>query len=165
VKFLKRYLDLELPLGQSVFLWGPRNSGKSTFLRSRFPNSVYYELLQTDLFLAFLKEPFKLREEILQLPEEKLQNPIIIDEVQKVPLLLSEVHWLIENHKPCHFILCGSSARKLRAAGTHLLAGRAWRSHFYPLVYPEIDNFNLLKALTHGLLPLSYFGKQPRRFF
>jgi len=159
-----RYLSLEVPLGQSVFLLGPRNSGKSTYLRSLFRDSVYYDLLQTDLFLKFLKEPFRLREEILQLPLAALQKPIIIDEIQKVPLLLHEVHWLIENHKPCHFILCGSSARKLRASGTHLLAGRAWRMYFYPLVYPEIDDFDLLKALTHGLLPTSYVSKQPRRF-
>ena len=161
---IKRYLVLEIPLGQSVFLWGPRNSGKSTYLHAHFPESIYYDLLQTDTFLKFTKEPFRLREEILGLPARALQTPIIIDEIQKVPLLLSEVHWLIENHKPCHFILCGSSARKLRAAGTHLLAGRAWRIQFYPLVYPEIKEFDLLKALTHGLLPVAYFSKQPRRF-
>ena len=133
-------------------------------MHRRFPNSIYYDLLKTDLFLTFLKEPFRLREEILLIPPEMLKTPIIIDEVQKIPLLLNEVHWLIENHKPCHFILCGSSARKLRFAGTHLLAGRAWKVHFYPLVYPEIDNFNLLRALQHGLLPVSYFSNQPRRF-
>jgi predicted AAA+ superfamily ATPase len=164
VKEVKRYLKLKVPLGQSVFLWGVRNSGKSTYLHRHFPDSVYYDLLQTDVYLRLLKEPFRLREEVLQLSPEDLKKPIIIDEVQKVPLLLNEVHWLIENHKPCHFILCGSSARKLRAAGTHLLAGRAWKAHFYPLVYPEIGNFNLLKALSHGLLPVAYFSKQPRRF-
>lgn len=161
---VKRYLDLRIPRGQSVFLWGARNTGKSTYLRDRFGDSLFYDLLQTDLFLRFLKEPFRLREEILQLPLEILKNPIIIDEVQKVPLLLNEVHWLIENHKPCHFILCGSSARKLRSSGTHLLAGRAWKFHFYPLVFPEIDRFDLLKALKHGLLPTAYFSTQPRRF-
>ncbi|MCE5316353.1 MAG: AAA family ATPase [Parachlamydia sp.] len=159
-----RYLELEVPLGQSVFLWGPRNSGKSTYLHSRFPDSVYYDLLQTDLFLTFLKEPFRLREEILQLSPEALKKPIIIDEVQKVPLLLNEVHWLIENHKPCYFILCGSSARKLRKEGVHLLAGRAWRFHFYPLVFPEINNFDLLRALKTGLLPVAYFSNQLRRY-
>ena len=159
-----RYLKLEIPLGQSIFLWGARNSGKSTYLHRHFPDSTYYDLLQTDLYLKFLKEPFSLREEILQLPQEALSRPIIIDEVQKVPLLLNEVHWLIENHRPCHFILCGSSARKLRATSAHLLAGRAWRVHFYPFVYPEIDHFDLLRALTHGLLPVSYFSHQPRRF-
>lgn len=164
MKEVKRYLKLKVPLGQSVFLWGVRNSGKSTYLHRHFPDSVYYDLLQTDVYLRLLKEPFRLREEVLQLSPEDLKKPIIIDEVQKVPLLLNEVHWLIENHKPCHFILCGSSARKLRAAGTHLLAGRAWKAHFYPLVYPEIGNFNLLKALSHGLLPVAYFSKQPRRF-
>src|SRR5579872_4371886 len=135
----KRYLKLNIPLGQSVFIWGARNSGKSTYLHELYPDSVYYDLLQTDVFLMFLKEPYKLRQEVLQLSSDALKRPIIIDEVQKVPLLLNEVHWLIENHKPCYFILCGSSARKLRAAGTHLLAGRAWRFHFYPLVYPEIE--------------------------
>jgi predicted AAA+ superfamily ATPase len=164
MKEAKRYLKLNIPRGQSIFLWGARNAGKSTYLHRHFPDSVYYDLLQTDIYLRFLKEPFRLREEILQLPPEALKKPIVIDEIQKVPLLLNEVHWLIENHKPCHFILCGSSARKLRAAGTHLLAGRAWKTHFYPLVYPEIENFNLLRALTTGLLPTSYFSSQPRRF-
>lgn len=161
---VKRHLKLEIPLGQSVFLWGARNSGKSTYLHRHFPNSIYYDLLQTDVYLKFLKEPFRLREEILLLSPDDLKKPIIIDEIQKVPLLLSEVHWLIENHKPCYFILCGSSARKLKAAGTHLLAGRAWKTLFYPLVYPEIEGFDLMKALTNGLLPVSYFSKQPRRF-
>lgn len=164
MKEIERYLKLKVPRGQSVFLWGARNSGKSTYLHRHFPDSVYYDLLQTDVYLRFLKEPFRLREEVLQLSSEALKKPIVIDEIQKVPLLLNEVHWLIENHKPCYFILCGSSARKLKAAGTHLLAGRAWKVHFYPLVYPEIDNFNLLRALTHGFLPVSYFSNQPRRF-
>lgn len=164
MKEAKRYLKLNMPRGQSIFLWGARNTGKSTYLHRHFPDSVYYDLLQTDVYLRFLKEPFRLREEILQLSPEALKKPIVIDEIQKVPLLLNEVHWLIENHKPCHFILCGSSARKLKAAGTHLLAGRAWTTHFYPLVYPEIDNFNLLRTLTNGLLPTSYFSSQPRRF-
>lgn len=164
MKEAKRYLKLNMPRGQSIFLWGARNTGKSTYLHRHFPDSVYYDLLQTDVYLRFLKEPFRLREEILQLSPEALKKPIVIDEIQKVPLLLNEVHWLIENHKPCHFILCGSSARKLKAAGTHLLAGRAWKTHFYPLVYPEIDNFNLLRTLTNGLLPTSYFSSQPRRF-
>jgi predicted AAA+ superfamily ATPase len=164
VKEVKRYLELKVLPGQSVFLWGPRNSGKSTYLHRHFPDSVYYDLLQTDTYLRLLKEPFRFREEVLQLSPEALKEPIVIDEVQKVPLLLNEVHWLIENHKPCHFILCGSSARKLKATGVHLLAGRAWKFHFYPLVYPEIENFNLLRALTHGLLPVSYFSSQPRHF-
>ncbi len=161
---IKRYLKSEFLRGQSVFLWGPRNSGKSTYLRDNFPDSIYYDLLKTDTFLLFLKEPSRLREEILQLPVEVLKHPIIIDEIQKVPLLLSEVHWLIENHKPCHFILCGSSARKLKSTGVHLLAGRAFKHHFYPFVYPEIENFDLLTALTHGLLPTAYFSAQSRRF-
>ena len=86
---VERYLNLEVPVGQSIFLWGARNSGKSTYLHRHFPDSVYYDLLQTDIYLRFLKEPFRLREEILQLSPETLKNPIIIDEVQKVPLLLN----------------------------------------------------------------------------
>ncbi len=164
MKEVKRHLELKIPPGQSIFLWGARNSGKSTYLRRNFSDSIYYDLLQTDVYLRLLKEPFRLRQEILQLSPETLKKPIIIDEVQKIPLLLNEVHWLIENHKPCHFILCGSSARKLKATGTHLLAGRAWKTHFYPLVYPEINNFDLLRALKHGLLPVAYFSNQPRRF-
>ena len=85
----------------------------------------------------------------------QLSHPIIIDEIQKIPELLNEVHWLIENTKS-QFILCGSSARKLKTSSTNLLGGRAWVYHFYPLVFSEIPDFNLLKALQHGLIPKHY---------
>src|SRR4051794_38087752 len=115
----KRLLKIDLPLGQSAFLWGARKTGKSTYLHALFPDSRYYDLLQTDLFLRFVKQPYLLREEILALTKAELKHPIIIDEVQKVPQLLDEVHWLIENAK-ASFILCGSSARKLKREGTNL---------------------------------------------
>ena len=83
--------------------------------------------------------------------------PVIIDEIQKVPGLLDEVHWLIENEK-ISFILCGSSARKLKRVGANLLGGRAWKFHFYPLVYPEIKNFELIHALNRGLVPSHYLS-------
>lgn len=91
----------------------------------------------------------------MALSEEELSYPIIIDEVQKIPILLDEVHWLIEN-SPAYFILCGSSARKLKREGVNLLGGRAWRYEFFPLVYPEIPEFDLLHALNYGLIPSHY---------
>jgi uncharacterized protein len=86
-----------------------------------------------------------------------LKFPIIIDEIQKVPELLNEVHWLIEN-TAAQFILCGSSARKLKTRSTNLLGGRAWQYHFYPLVFPEINDFELLRALQQGLIPTHYLA-------
>ena len=108
-----RFLDIELEMGQSIFLWGARKTGKSTFLKTKFSESVYIDLLKTDLFLRYTKQPSLLREEILALSKEKLNLPVIIDEVQKVPSLLDEIHWLIENTQTT-FILCGSSARKFK---------------------------------------------------
>ncbi len=158
----KRYLDLQLPAGQSAFLWGPRKTGKSTYLKSHFPDSVRYDLLETDLYLRLTKQPHLLREEILALPENERRLPIIIDEVQKIPELLDEVHWLIEN-AGISFILCGSSARKLKRGAANLLGGRAWRFTFYPLVYPEIPGFELLRALNSGLIPSHYLQEDARR--
>src|SRR5688572_23505386 len=106
---LKRVLQLDLPLHQSAFLWGARKTGKSTLLKENFSSSIYYDLLKTDDYLRLLAKPYLLREELLAVKSEQLKFPIIIDEIQKIPLLLNEVHWLIENKK-MSFILCGSSA-------------------------------------------------------
>jgi predicted AAA+ superfamily ATPase len=146
---------MELPKKQSAFLWGARKTGKSTYLKTYFPQSVYYDLLKSDIYLRFAKHTSLFREEILALSAQDLEYPIIIDEVQKVPLLLDEVHWLIENTE-ASFILCGSSARKLKQSGVNLLGGRAWSYHFYPLVYPELTDFNLLKVLNCGTIPSHY---------
>jgi predicted AAA+ superfamily ATPase len=150
-----RYLNINLPRGQSTFLWGARKTGKSFYLKRHFPDSVYYDLLETDLYFRFLKAPHLFREEILALDEQSLIHPIIVDEIQKIPVLLDEVHWLIENSS-AYFILCGSSARKLKREGVNLLGGRAWRYEFFPLVYPEISHFDLLHALNFGLIPSDY---------
>jgi predicted AAA+ superfamily ATPase len=158
----KRYLKIDLPKRQSAFLWGARKTGKSSYLQVHFPESVSYQLLKSDVFIRFAKEPYLLREEILALPEEKLRYPIIIDEVQKIPPLLDEIHWLIENTK-AQFILCGSSARKLKNEAANLLGGRAWRYTFYPLIYPEIPNFDLLRALNTGLVPSHYLSPNPKK--
>lgn len=150
---LKRYLDLSLPLGQSAFLWGPRKAGKSTYLKQRYPLSPYYDLLDSAVYLRLLEAPYTLRQETLLISKERQQYPIIIDEIQKISLLLDEVHGIIESIKPISFILCGSSTRKLRRSGANFLGGRAWRYSFTPLVFPELPHFNLLHIFQTGLLP------------
>lgn len=150
-----RILKLDLPPGQSIFLWGARKTGKSTYLKTHFPGAVYYDFLKSDIYLKFQKSPFLLREEILALPESALNSPIILDEVQKIPMLLNEVHWLIENTR-AQFILCGSSTKNLKKTGVNLLAGRAWKYVLYPLVYPEITDFDLLRVLNAGTIPSHY---------
>ncbi|WP_341793988.1 ATP-binding protein [Rickettsia endosymbiont of Ceutorhynchus obstrictus] len=158
-----RYLKLHLEKKQTAFLWGARKVGKSTYLKNLYPESVYYDLLKTDLQFKYLKQPSMFREEILALDTQKLTFPIIVDEVQKVPALLDEIHWLIEN-TDSYFILCGSSSRKLRSYGTNLLGGRAIKYNFYPLVYPEIkEEFNLLRIFNHGLIPLHFINNNPRK--
>ncbi|MFA6408881.1 MAG: DUF4143 domain-containing protein [Gammaproteobacteria bacterium] len=158
----KRILKLDLPHKQSAFLWGARKTGKSTYLKTNFPNSTRYDLLLSDLYLRYNKEPSRFREEVLALPAETLKHPIIVDEVQKIPLLLDEIHWLIEN-TDARFILCGSSARKLKNSAVNLLGGRAWKYNFYPLVSSEIPNFDLLKALNTGLIPSHYLSTNPNK--
>jgi uncharacterized protein len=152
---VERALRIALPPRQSAFLWGPRKTGKSTYLRSAFPDSLTFDLLQTDLMLELAKRPALLRERLLATPREKLRSPVILDEVQKVPPLLDEVHWLIEN-RGLRFILCGSSARKLRRGSVNLLGGRAWRYEMHPLVSIEVENLDLLQALNRGLIPAHY---------
>ncbi|HYN03872.1 MAG TPA: AAA family ATPase [Vicinamibacteria bacterium] len=159
---IERALRIALPARQSAFLWGPRKTGKSTFLRSVFPDSLTFDLLQTDLMLELAKRPALLRERLLAAPPEKLRSPVILDEVQKVPQLLDEVHWLIEN-RDLSFILCGSSARKLKRGGVNLLGGRAWRYEMHPLVSIEIGNLDLLRALNRGLVPAHYLDPGYRR--
>ncbi len=159
---IERTLRIDLPSRQSAFLWGPRKTGKSTYLRSAFPDSVSFDLLETDLLLDLTKRPALLRERLLAMPPEKLRSPVILDEVQKVPPLLDEVQGLIEGHG-LSFILCGSSARKLRRGGGNLLGGRAWRFEMHPLTSIEIGEVNLLQALNRGLVPSHYLSPNYRR--
>jgi predicted AAA+ superfamily ATPase len=156
----KRALKISLPSRQSAFLWGARQTGKSTYLKSTFPDSYRIDLLRADVFSAYLKNPSLLRETLMALPDKQKKCPIIIDEVQKVPALLDEVHALIED-EGFAFILCGSSARKLKRGGANLLGGRAWRFECFPLTSMEIPNFDLTKALQHGLLPKIYDSSAP----
>lgn len=157
MEFIARLLNIDLPEGQSAFLWGPRKTGKSTYLKKHFPNSIVYSFLQTDLFLEMAKKPALLREQLSAKTEKELSVPVILDEVQKVPNLLDEVHWLIENRR-IGFILCGSSARKMKRGQANLLGGRAWRYEMLPLAYPEIKDIDLLRVLNRGLIPSHYLS-------
>lgn len=151
----KRILTVRTPSGQSWFLWGARQTGKSHYLKQHFPDSLYYDFLQTKTLLRYTKSPHLFVEDLLAEPAAKLMHPIIMDEIQKAPMLLNEIHWLIENKK-LSFVLCGSSARKLKTESANLLGGRAWVHHFYPLVFPEVPDINLLTIFQHGLLPKHY---------
>lgn len=150
-----RTLEIDLPRGQSAFLWGPRKTGKSTLLRQQFPDSVSFDLLDTRLLLELTRAPWVLAERIQALDAATRAHPIIIDEVQKVPPILDEVHRLIEG-EGLSFVLCGSSARKLKRGRANLLGGRAWRFELHPLTWPEIPAFDLLRALNRGLIPQHY---------
>jgi len=155
MEYIKRLLDIKLPRKQSAFLWGPRKTGKSLYLKKRFPGSLVFDFLKTDLYIEMSGNPGLLRERILAQDEETLKKPIILDEVQKVPQVLDEVHWMIEN-RGLRFILCGSSARKLKRGHGNLLGGRAWRYELFPLVTEELDKIDLLHVLNQGMVPAHY---------
>ena len=165
----QRRLSIALPERQSAFLWGARKTGKSTFLRQAFPGSLSFDFLRTDLLIAFTTRPALLREQLLARSPGELALPVILDEVQKVPALLDEVHGLIEGHG-LRFVLCGSSARKLKRGRANLLGGRAWRYEMLPLVSAEFPGaadgeggMELLRALNNGLIPSHYLSVNPRK--
>ena len=162
MEIIDRVLRIDLPEAQSAFLWGPRKTGKTTYLKNIFPKSLVYDFLKTDLFIELSKQPSLLREQILAQPEMVLEQPIILDEAQKIPQVLDEVHWLIENKK-LRFILCGSSARKLKRGRANLLGGRAWRYEMFPLSWPEIKDLDLVRALNHGLIPAHYLQENYKK--
>ena len=157
-----RALDLDLPSDQSAFLWGARKTGKTTYLRSRFASSNYYDLLDFRTRMRLTTNPSLLGEELAVLSDRERKLPVIIDEIQKVPELLDEAHRLIESVNQS-FVLCGSSARKLRRSGINLLGGRAWGFRMLPLSWREISAFNLVQALTRGTLPSVYDNARFRR--
>jgi len=144
---------------ESIFLWGIRQSGKSTLLKKLFPKALWYDLLLSSDYKRLLDNNGLIRERILA--DESIKT-VVIDEIQRLPELLNEVQWLIVN-KGIRFILSGSSPRRVVRSGANLLGGRALRYELYPLVSIEIPDFDLLRALNHGLLPKMYDAKNPKK--
>ena len=146
---------------RSAFLFGPRGTGKTTWLRDRFPNAATYDLLDTGEALRLTRRPDTLYRELAALPAGSW---VVIDEVQRVPELLNEVHRLIETPR-LRFVLSGSSARKLRRRGVNLLAGRAVTTTLHPLVSAELDfALRMEDALSHGTLPMAMTGESPKDY-
>lgn len=154
-----RYPQINNHLEDSLFLFGARQTGKSTFLRAQFPNSIYIDLLDTELCARFKRRPVTLYEMLSNKPEGTI---VVIDEIPEVPELLNEVHRLI-SEKGIVFILSGSSARKLKRKGYNTLGGRALPCYFYPLVSAEIPDFDLNHALVSGMIPPHYLAQDPTR--
>jgi len=142
----------------SFFLFGPRGTGKTTWLRQRFPSAVFVNLLRPDTFRELSARPERLFERVSGAPEGV---PVVLDEVQRVPALLNVVHDLMEGPLRRQFILTGSSARKLRRGGVDLLAGRALVKSCHPFMAAELPEFDLSLALLHGLLPLVFTAQDP----
>jgi predicted AAA+ superfamily ATPase len=151
---------LKKPAG-SVLLLGPRGTGKSTWIRRNFSDAVRYDLLDTREALRFERNPSLLFNELKALPEGSL---VVLDEIQKVPALMNEVHRCMESLR-LKFVLCGSSARKLKRGGVNLLAGRAVLNRMHALTSAEMGtDFNVERALVYGTLPLAVTGADPEGF-
>jgi predicted AAA+ superfamily ATPase len=144
---------------ESTFLWGARQTGKSTLLKKLFPKCLYFDLLLSSEYNRFIRNPSLLREII---EASYPSGPVIIDEIQRIPSLLNDIHWLIVNRN-IQFILSGSSPRKILRSGGNLLGGRALRHELFPLISAEIPDFNLIRALNNGLLPRHYNSDNPHK--
>ncbi len=143
----------------SFFLFGPRGTGKSTLMKGRFKEALYVDLLEPETFRVFSANPERLRERMLASPDKTI---IVIDEIQKVPQLLSLIHSLIEEKHGWQFVLTGSSSRKLKRTGVDLLAGRALLCSLHPFMAAELeDQFSLDSALQMGLLPIVLDSADP----
>src|SRR5436309_680801 len=156
--WIPRFLDLPALLGQrSHFLLGPRQTGKTSLIRATLKDARVYDLLDTSVYLALSQHPGRLAEELG--PRDRV---VVIDEIQRLPVLLNEVHRLIET-RGVRFLLTGSSARKLRRGGVNLLGGRARTRYLHPLTWRELgEHFDLGRAISRGLLPSIYFSDDPR---
>lgn len=154
---LDRILTIPELEEDSVFLWGARQTGKSTLLKSIYPEAHYYDLLLPDVYSRLQRKPELLIQELQHLDHNEL---VVIDEVQMLPNLLNAVHWLIVN-RDIRFLLCGSSARKLKRLGANMLGGRAVRRQLFPLVSREIPDFDVVKAVNNGMLPRHYLINDP----
>ncbi|MBK9150493.1 MAG: ATP-binding protein [Saprospiraceae bacterium] len=148
----ERKVNLKQYEGMSMFLWGARQTGKSTFLKKEFSDSLYIDLLLSQEFKRYLDNPEQFRQRCVANHHNK---PVIVDEIQKLPHLLNEIHWMIENEN-ISFIMSGSSPRKILRKNENLLGGRAIRLELYPLSFSEIPDFEIIRAFNNGLLPRMY---------
>ncbi len=156
---IARMIELPAAGDETFFLWGPRQAGKSTLLRNRYPGAVWIDLLKSETFRRYATNPEILREEI----SRSHARFVVVDEVQKVPALLDEAHWLHEN-AGVRLALCGSSTRKLKRGHGNLLGGRAIRFELLGLSARELGvRFDLVRMLNHGTLPRIYLADRPRR--
>lgn len=155
-----RALKISRDLNESIILFGPRGTGKTRWVRSHYPQALYLDLLDTSLYKDLVSNPNRLA----NLIPKDYTGWIIIDEVQKIPELMNEVHRLIE-HNHNKFILTGSSARNLKRKGVNLLAGRALNYFLHPLTAHELQSdFDLAHALNFGLLPSTVIGQSPKKY-
>jgi predicted AAA+ superfamily ATPase len=156
--YVQRILDLPaLMEKKSHFLFGPRQTGKTSLIRHTLKGVKVYDLLDTSIYLALSQNPGRIGQELTA--KDRI---VVIDEIQRLPILLNEVHRLIET-RGIRFLLTGSSARKLRRGGVNLLGGRARTKYLHPFTYKELgDKFDLARAMERGLLPSIYFSDDPR---
>ena len=151
---------LQSPPRQSFFLFGPRGVGKTAWLHQQFPGALFFDMLDHQVYTELLAGPQRLADRIPQ----GNKGWVVVDEVQRVPELLNEVHRLIESRK-LRFALTGSSARKLRGRGVNLLAGRAVTRHMHPLTALELGkDFDLKRALRYGCLPFACTSESPQDY-
>lgn len=150
---------LTKPVRSSFFLFGPRGTGKSLWVKNTFSNALFIDLLDPEIYRKYIAYPEMLKQLIAGNPSKR---DIVIDEIQKVPQMLSLVHSILEENKNLRFILTGSSSRKLKRADVDLLAGRAIKLNMHPFLPSELgEYFSLEKALNFGLVPLIYFSEEP----
>jgi len=155
MEFQIRFFD---PPGQSFFLFGPRGTGKSSWIQHAYPNALVVDLLKPAVYREMNARPERLAQLVLANPD---RDPVVIDEVQRVPELLNVVHDLVESRPGLQFVLTGSSARKLRRGGVDLLAGRALYRTLHPFMAAELPTFSLEAVLVVGLLPVVVAAPRP----
>ena len=152
---IKRILDRTYFSEENMFLFGARQTGKTSLLLELFPEVKFYDLLESNTFERLQRNPSLLRQDLEMCADGTL---VIVDEVQLIPALLNEIQWLIVR-KNLHFIMSGSSARKLRRSGANMLGGRATLNSLYPFVSAELPDFDLIKAVNQGMLPRHYLAQ------
>jgi hypothetical protein len=162
--YISRIMEISLPKKQSAFLWGPRKTGKTTYLNEKFENNHFIDLLHTDDAIEFSKRPALLREQILALAPEKKQHPIIIDEVQKVPAILDEIHWLIENkgmqsRAGLNLFITNSADSIIKLENAWKIYKLRWQIELIFKIWKSICNIDKIKKVKEELLECYMFSK------